>query len=152
MDALPIDIRIAGFIAKYTADMARDIVACRMQFHAFFPRGYELVFDNYNALVFGIAPSEKTRDAFISIAAYPRWVTLFFLHGATLTDPHQRLEGSGVQVRGIRLKSPADFEQPDVRSLIAQACAPVCNDLAQAPPLQSVVKSVVAKQRARRPA
>ena len=151
MDALPIDIRIAGFIAKYTADMARDIVACRMQFHSFFPRGYELVFDNYNALVFGIAPSEKTRDSFISIAAYPRWVTLFFLHGATLTDPHQRLEGSGVQVRGIRLTSPDDFDRPEIRALISQACELVAEALSQAPRLNTVIKSVSTKQRPRRP-
>ena len=145
------ELRIAEFIAKYTPAMARDIAACRQQLRSLFPRGYELVFDNYNALVFGIAPSEKTREAFISIAAYPRWITLFFLHGATLTDPHQLLQGAGTQVRGIRLKAAADFDEPDTRALIVQACACVAQDLGKAPPMQTVIKLVATKQRARRP-
>jgi hypothetical protein len=149
---MTVESQIAEFIARYTPQIAGDIVACRMHLRALFPRGYELVFDNYNALVFGIAPSEKSGDSFISIAAYPRWVTLFFLYGATLADPQELLEGAGTQVRGIRLAAPADFDKPAVRALIAQACAPVAEALALAPPLHTVIKTVAAKQRARRPA
>jgi len=45
--------------------------------------------------LFGIAASERSTDSFISIAGYPRWVTLFFLDGKDLDDPQGLLEGQG---------------------------------------------------------
>jgi hypothetical protein len=50
MDTNSAESRIAEFIAKYTAEMAAKIIASRKKLRALFPRGYELVFDNYNAL------------------------------------------------------------------------------------------------------
>jgi len=111
-----------------------------------------MVFDNYNALVFGIGPTDSSRESFISIAGYPKWVTLFFLDGAGLHDPEGLLEGDGKQVRGIRLKTPADMASQAVVALIAQAIAPHADALAKAPPLATVVKAEVGKQRPRRPA
>ncbi len=125
-------------MGKCTSDLAAAIVASRAKLRAHFPRGYELVFDNDNALVFGFAPTDKVRDSFISIAA-------------TLDGPNCLLEGAGSQARGVRLASPADLDKPDVRRLIDQACAPVADALGQAAPLQTVVKTIAAKQRSRRP-
>lgn len=59
------------------------------------------VYDNYNALAIGFGPAGKA--AVISIALYPRWVTLFFLFGAGLPDPDDLLEGKGARVRSVRL-------------------------------------------------
>ncbi len=132
--------------------MAASIAACRNKLRALFPRGYELIYDNYNALVFGFAPSEKTSESFLSIAAYPHWVTLFFLNGASLSDPHNLLQGSGSQVRGVKLRSPEDLDHPHVRELISQAQESVAGALSNAPPLATVIKLVSAKQRSRRPA
>ena len=144
--------RIAGFIDKYTPAIAAQLRDARQRLRAHFPRGVEMVFDNYNALVFGIGPSDHTRESFISIAGYPKWVTLFFLDGASLHDPNGLLEGEGKQVRGIRLKTPADMDSPAVAALIAQAIATRADALAGAPPLATVVKAEVEKQRPRRPA
>ncbi|HEX4961674.1 MAG TPA: DUF1801 domain-containing protein [Thermoanaerobaculia bacterium] len=143
--------QIAAFLAKYTPEIAASLQACRTKLHALFPRGYELVYDNYNALVFGFAPSERTSEAVLSIAGYPRWLTLFFLKGTTLDDPEALLQGGGAQVRGIQLGSPEDIDKPAVRALIDQARKPIEAELAAAPPLSSIVKSVSAKQRPRRP-
>jgi hypothetical protein len=81
----------------------------------------ELVYDNYNALVIGFVPSDRPSDVVLSIALYPRWVTLFFMHGARLPDPTRRLEGTGKQVRGVRLTTAATLEEPAVRALITAA-------------------------------
>ena len=110
--------QIEEFIAKYSPEIATQLREARARLRALFPRGFELVFDNYNALVFGISPTEKASGAFISIAGYPRWVTLFLLHGSELRDPTGLLEGSGKQVRSIRLKTAADVNTPAVESLI----------------------------------
>ena len=144
--------RIESFVAKYTPAIAAQLRDARQRLRAHFPRGVEMVFDNYNALVFGIGPSDRTRESFISIAGYPKWVTLFFLDGASLHDPDGLLEGEGKQVRGIRLKTPADMDAPTVAALIAQAIATRREALAAAAPLSTVIKAEVEKQRPRRPA
>ena len=152
MNADATERRIEAFVAKYTPAIAAQLRDARQRLRAHFPRGVEMVFDNYNALVFGIGPTDKSRESFISIAGYPKWVTLFFLDGASLDDPQELLEGDGKQVRGIRLKTPADLDAPAVAALIAQAIAPHADALAKAAPLATVIKAEVDKQRPRRPA
>jgi hypothetical protein len=115
---------------------------------ALVPRGYELVYENYNALGIGYGPGEK--NAIVSIVAYPRWITLFFLYGAGLEDPSSLLEGTGSRVRSIRLASPLDLDRPAVRQLISQALAPHEDAMAQCPRLQLIIKSVAASRRPRR--
>ena len=144
--------RITAFVDKFSPTIADQLRDARRRLRAHFPRGVEMVFDNYNALVFGIGPTDQSRDSFISIAGYPKWVTLFFLDGASLRDPDGLLEGDGKQVRGIRLKTPADLDSPAVAALIDQAAAPYRDALASAPPLTTVIKMEVEKQRPRRPA
>jgi hypothetical protein len=145
------EAQIRTFLAKYSPEIATALRAARRRMRKLFPRGYELVYDNYNALVFGFSPTDRSSDAFISVAGYPRWVTLFFLRGAELDDPQGLLEGSGKQVRSIRLGPARQLSQPAVQELIAQAMRPQRAALASARPLRTLVKTVVAKQRARRP-
>src|SRR5882672_1036865 len=95
--------QIDSFLGKYTPGVEAQLREARSRLRAMFPRGFELVFDNYNALVFGISPNERSSDAFLSIAGYPKWLTLFFLHGKDLHDPQTLLEGQGKQIRNIRL-------------------------------------------------
>jgi hypothetical protein len=144
--------QIDAFLGKYTPAIEAQLREARSRLRAMFPRGFELVFDNYNALVFGISPTEHSRDAFVSVVGYPKWVTLFFLNGASLHDPKGLFEGAGKQVRSIRLKQAADIDTPDVQALLAQAVLAHASALAAAPRLQTVIKMVVAKQRPRRPA
>jgi hypothetical protein len=103
MRASAIESQVAVFLGKYTPVVEAQLREARSRLRALFPRGFELVYDNYNALVFGISPTERTSDVFLSVAGYPKWVTLFFLHGDGLRDPSGLLEGQGKQVRSIRL-------------------------------------------------
>ena len=144
--------QVADLIARYTPEMADAITACRRKLCARVPRGYELVYDNYNALAIGYAWADKASASLVSIAAYPRWVTLFFLYGKDLPDPDGLLEGDGVRVRSIRLDAPGDLDRPAVRRLLDLALAPHEADFAAAPPLKTVIKAIAAKQRERRPA
>ena len=144
--------QIDEFIAKYSPEIASQLRKARAKLRTHFPRGFELVFDNYNALVFAISPTEKSSQAFISVAGYPRWVTLFFSHGTKLRDPQGLLEGSGKQVRSIRLETAASITKPAVVALIAQAARLHRRELQDAPVLTTIIKSVVARQRPRRPA
>jgi hypothetical protein len=148
----PVEAKIAGFLGEYMPEIEAQLRRARQGLRACFTHGFELVFNNYNALVFGISPTERASDAFISVAGYPRWVTLFFLDGAELEDPAGLLEGDGKQVRGIRLTPAAQIGSPHVQALIAQAVRPQASRLGAAPPLTTVVKQAAAKRRLRRPA
>ena len=144
--------QVEEFLARYSPAIEAELRAARARLRALFPRGFELVYDNYNALVFAISPTESTTDAFLSVAGYPRWVTLFFLHGTELKDPKALLEGSGKQVRSIRLESAAEINTPAVKALITQAVARFKAAFQAAPSLTTVIKAVVTNQRPRRPA
>jgi len=150
--AATVEAQIRAFVANYAPGIARDLRAARRRLRALFPRGYELVYDNYNALAIGYASSERASDAIVSIAAYPNWVTLFFLYGKPLADPHGLLQGSGSRVRSIRLAPLARLDEAPVRALLARALAPYAAALRAAPALRTIVKSVSARQRPRRPA
>ena len=146
------EAEVEGFIAKFTPELQVCLRDARAKLRSLFPRGYELVFDNYNALVFGIGATDRTTSSFISIAAYPRWITLFFLHGKDLDDPTGILDGEGKQIRSVRLVDRSTFADPAVRALVAQAIAPQAAALREAPPLATVIRMRAAKQRPRRPA
>jgi hypothetical protein len=151
MNKRVVDSQIADFLGKYTPEIAAQLRQARKRLRALFPRGFELVYDNYNALVFGISPTERTSDAFVSVAGYPRWVTLFFLDGKKLADPAGLLEDAGKQVRSIRLENARDIDAPPVAALIAQAVLPHQAAFRSAPALRTIVKSISARQRSRRP-
>lgn len=151
MNTVAVESQIADFLAKYTPEIAAQLREARTRLRAMFPRGFELVYDNYNALVFGISPTERTSDAILSVAGYPKWVTLFFLNGAGLHDPSGLLDGKGKQVRGVRLREPGILNTPEVEALIASAVGGRESAFIAAPGLTTIVKSVSPRQRPRRP-
>jgi hypothetical protein len=138
-------------LAKYTAEIAAQTREARNYVRQFFPRGYELVYDNYNAFGFGIATGTKATDVRVSLVAYPKWVSLFFLYGASLDDPHHVLQGSGSRVRSVRLVPPSLLHSADVIALLEQEVQRCSATFAAAPMLTTVVKAVAAKRRPRAP-
>lgn len=145
--------QLNGFVAKFTpenASLAKSVLA---KMRKLLPGAIELVYDNYNALAIGFASTERTSDAVLSIAVFPRWVSLFFLQSGTkLNDPKRLLKGSGNKVRHIVLESADDLDKKDIRSLMAAALDRVAVPFDAAQKNRIVIKSISAKQRPRRPA
>jgi hypothetical protein len=144
--------RIASFLDKYTPEVASAAKKSRTKMQKWVPGGFEFVYDNYNALVFGYGPTERPSEAVLSLAVMPQWVTLCFLKGAKFPDPKKLLRGAGNIVRNIRLQSPEHLDEPAVKDFITLAIA------AATPPFppgggkqQTVIRSISAKQRPRRP-
>jgi hypothetical protein len=125
MSVIAVESQISIFLRKYTPAVEAQLREARTRLRAMFPRGFELVYDNYNALVFGISPTERTSDAFISVAGYPRWVTLFFLHGADLRDPHGPTSKVKASKSGTvsTQRIPKTSTHPRSKRFIAQACS-----------------------------
>jgi hypothetical protein len=145
--------QLDGFLARYTPGIAAEAVAAIDRLRAQVPRGaVEMVYDNYNALVVGFGATERASEAVLSIAVMPRWVTLCFLQGAGLPDPHGLLRGSGNVVRSIRLAGPADVDRPEVRELVSLAIARSPQPFDTTRANRIVIKSISARQRPRRPA
>jgi len=144
-------VQIKSFLAKYSPAIAADVQFARRALKRLVPRGFELVYDNYNTLAFGYSPTSRAGGAIVSVAAYPKWVTLFFLHGKGLKDPNGLLQGAGARVRSIRLAPAKLINTKPVQALLRQALEPHQPELAAAPRLSSVVKSISVKQRSRRP-
>jgi hypothetical protein len=148
MDA---EAELDSFIDKFTPEVAALTRALNHKMKRRVPGAVIMVYDNYNALAIGFGPTEKAGQAVLSLAVMPRWVTLCFLFGAGLPDPHGLLNGSGSRGRHVRLHTPEAFDDPRVQDLIAAAL-----DRSE-PPIDPrrqqmlIIKSISAKQRPRRP-
>lgn len=144
--------QLDGFIAKYTPDVAALARAAFARLRDLVPGATIMVYDNYNALAIGFGPTERASDAVLSLAVYPRWVSLFFLQGAILPDPGRLLAGSGKKARHRVLPDVEELDRPAVRSLIAAALERARVPIDPAGAGRLVIKSVSATQRPRRPA
>jgi hypothetical protein len=143
--------QLDAFIARYTPAISALARAVLARMRAQLSGAIELVYDNYNALAVGFGPNERASDAIFSIVLYPRWVSLFFLQGAGLPDPHRLLKGNGKVVRHIVLKDAEDLDRPAIQELMDRALARARTPLDGAGPRRLVIKSISATQRPRRP-
>src|SRR5580658_5477450 len=109
------------FIAKFTPQIAAMTKAVLKKMRQRYPTALELVYDNYNALAIGFAPSEKTSEGIFSIAVYPRWVSLFFLQAKGVPDPEKLLKGSGNVAKHVVLVTPADLDAPALVEMMEAA-------------------------------
>jgi hypothetical protein len=142
--------QIAGFIAKFDPKIAKVIRDCRRELKKRFPTATEIVYDNYNFLVFGFSATERPSDAIVSLAAASNGVGLSFYHGAAVPDPKGLLLGSGKQNRFVRLPTASTLSNPDVSALIAAATKLADPPLPASGKGRTIVKSISAKQRERR--
>ncbi len=144
--------QLARFLSAFTPEIASRAEAFLVRMRAKLPHALELVYDNYNALAIGFGPSERASEAIVSIAIYPRWVSLFFLQAKGLPDPTGILCGQGNVAKHIVLPTPSALDEPAVQALIEEALTRAKVPLDPANAHRIIIKSVSAKQRPRRPA
>jgi len=144
--------QLAGSIGRFDPAIGKLVRSARAALRKRLPTAIELVYDNYNALAIGFGSTERASDAIVSLAVYARGINLYFIYGATLPDPHNLLEGSGNQGRFIRLEDVAALDRPAVAALLQAAVQDAKPPLPATGRGYTVIKSVSAKQRPRRPA
>lgn len=149
MDTAP--ARLESFLAPYAPEIAATARTALSRLRERLPGCDVLVYDNYNALALGFSPDGKAGSAILSLALYPRWVSLFLLQGATLPDPDGLLRGKGAKVRHVVLASAADLDLPGLTRLISAAIAAAKERHDPARRGALVIKSVSPRQRPRRP-
>ena len=142
--------QLAGFIDKFTPEMAKAIRSVRAALRKRVPTANELVYDNFNFFVIGYSSTLRPSDAFVSLVADAHGVRIAFYYGSTLPDPAGILLGDGNQNRFIRLASARDLGKPEVEALIRAAIAQGKTPLPATGRGTLVIRSVSAKQRPRR--
>jgi len=136
------------FLSRYTPEIRALALATLAKMRERLPGAVQIVYDNYNALVVGFGPSERSSEAPFSIALYPKTVRLFFLSGAELPDPKKLLEGEGKYVRSIVVESADDLDKAPVRALMKAALK--LRPIDPAGEGRLVIRSISKKQRPRR--
>jgi hypothetical protein len=86
------------------------------------PNTCEVVRLGERAATFGVGP-KKMSEGYAFILPHKNWVNLGFYQGAALDNQNALLEGSGKNMRHIKIRSLADAEQPGLKQLLTQAIA-----------------------------
>ena len=144
------DAQLREFIARYSPPIAKRARAVLVKMRERLPGATELVYDNYNGLVIGFAPSARASEAPFSIVVYPKYIRLFFLDGAELPDPEGLLDGSGKIVRSIVVDDPAVIDRPAVKRLMTEALRKMETPFSGTGRRRLIIRAVVKKQRPRR--
>jgi len=142
--------QLNSFLAKYDPEIAALARRALTKMRKRLSGSLEMVYDNYNALVIGFVPNERPSNAIFSIALYPDHVSLCFLQGAGIPDPHGRLLGSGNVARHVRLESAATLDDLEIVSLMNAALHRAKVPLDPKQPRRLIIQSISAKQRPRR--
>lgn len=144
--------QLDAFLDKYdpeTAALGRKAIA---HMRKRLPGAVCMVHDNYNALAIGFGQTDKVSALPLSIALYPRWLTLFLMQGGALDDPKKLMTGKGPKIRSIRLDDGmTTLKDPDVDALISAAVMHAGWKLAPKAKGELIIKSISSKQRPRRP-
>ena len=141
--------QLASFLARFRPEIAALARAARAKLRKRLPGAIEMVYDNYNALAIGYSPTERPSDAVLSLVIFPKRVSICFLQGKHLPDPHHVLNGNGNQVRFIRLdEGAAILATAPIRALVHEAIVFGGTPFAGKPRL--VVRAIARTQRPRR--
>ena len=146
------EFQLTEFLTQFTPEIAARAEEILIRVRSRFSHALELVYDNYNALAIGFGPTERASDAIVSIAVFPRWVSLFFLQAKGLPDPTGILKGQGNVAKHIVLPNASKLDEPVIQELIEEALSRAKVPLDSATTHRIIIKSISAKQRPRRPA
>src|SRR5262249_21634002 len=72
------------------------------------------------SLLYG--PTHRMKDGICYIGVIKDHVNLGFIRGSELADPQRILEGTGKQMRHIKIRHMSDLERPAIRAYLQEAC------------------------------
>ena len=112
------DKQIMSFLAPYPEHIRDLALRLRDFIRDLYPKSNELIYDNYNALVFGYSTTDKAGDAYCSIALYSRHLNFGFLRGRELSDPKKILKGKGSLYRYITMQTDEDMPVNYIKKIL----------------------------------
>jgi len=122
------EAQLRSFNDRFEPKHQKFVRSIRAALRKQFPTANELAYDYSSFFVIAYSANDNGIDAIVSLAARADRVDLYFNNGPKLPDPKKLLQGSGKQVRFVRLETAKQLAHPDVKAFITAAI-----DLAKAP-------------------
>ena len=136
------------FLEPYDPVISRLFFASRKVVLEEAPEATELIYDAYNAVTAAYSFTDRLKEAFCHVAAYPKYVNVGFFRGSGLPDPEHLLAGSGRNIRHIRIAALANLQRPGVQNLVRAAVQEAQSFSAPtAATPKSIVKAIYPKKR-----
>ena len=109
-------LAIASPELRPVCELLRDLVASRH------PEFVEIIWPKHKIASFGVGPKKMTQHyAYISVQ--PTHINFGFYHGASLPDPAGLLEGTGKELRHIKLSDSSSAKNTAIATLLRKAIA-----------------------------
>ena len=115
----------AGAIGRAPEPMQEIAWALRKMVLGVMPDVTELPWERQGNVGYGVGP-KKMSEHFVYIMPASQHVNLGFYYGALLEDPRGLLEGSGKNLRHVKVRSLAQARSPELKGLVKRAsrCLP----------------------------
>jgi hypothetical protein len=85
-----------------------------------YPGIVEVVWEKQRMAGYGIGP-KKMSEQFGYLGIFKNHVNLGFYYGTQLSDPSNLIEGTGKNLRHIKIRHEADINNPEIKILIEKA-------------------------------
>lgn len=107
-------------IAKASPEIQALAIAARELLAEVMPGITEVPWARQKIAGYGVGP-KKMSEHFCYLAPFKKHLNFGFMYGAHLPDPENLLEGSGADLRHVKIRKLADLEQPALRQLVEEA-------------------------------
>src|SRR2546425_3975771 len=136
---------VEEFLSNYPDQIRKITKELRHMARKAMPRAHEFLY--YDAINYSLSDSPLERICYISPAQSQ--VTLGFLFGAHLDDPHHLLQGIGKRARHVKIRTLKEARNPALKELVKAAWT---NGAASVSSMkQQTRQPVVAHSRAKHP-
>jgi hypothetical protein len=107
-------------LATVTPQLRSVCKALRSLIASSHSRFVEVVWPKQKIASFGVGPKKKT-EHYAYIGVQGSHVNLGFYHGTSLSDPAGLLEGTGKELRHLKLRNVSEVKNPSIVALIREA-------------------------------
>ena len=109
-------------ISGVSQELGSICIALRKAIIELHPEFVEVCWQKQKIVSYGLGP-KKMSEHYTYLGLYKAHVNLGFYYGASLSDPEGLLEGTGKNLRHIKIKTVEEAANPQIISLIGQAVA-----------------------------
>jgi hypothetical protein len=110
---------IEEYLSSYAEEIRKISSELRKIARNAMPRAHEFLY--YDAINYSLDDSPIRRLCYIS--PFNKYITLGFLFGAHLDDPHHLLQGSGKRARHIKIRTLGETRNSGLKELLKSAWA-----------------------------
>jgi uncharacterized protein DUF1801 len=120
-------ITVSEQVKRIPSAVRPTVQAARRTVKALAPKAKEIAYQSEpprsKSAMWKIVRYVVDDEPVVAIGTFPTYATLFFHRGREIDDAGGLLEGSGKDMRFIRLRTPGDAARPNVRRLVRKAFA-----------------------------